>query len=240
MIIQNEQEIVLYSDLSKIYNLKYILSEREKIKDLSILKKTNSAISLYDLDILIGLCYLYLPFCIHEEIPYWLKKEWDLNYSVRNIQSIIYSFQSRRAYQNFNNIILLDTEKVESTSEALEAVGGEIIKTNGFYFTKNQKFLDQSFFYRGLKSGNKKQKQIGSKNNIFSFIKNDKTELTPKDILLIKRFCYMYDFSDMNILEVCSEKKFISNGSKNDLIKNIQAEYVVFYSKIESKYFGGE
>lgn len=50
----------------------------------------------------------------------------------------------------------------------------------------------------------------------------------------------MYDFSDMNILEVCSEKKFISNGSKNDLIKNIQAEYIVFYSKIESKYFGGE
>lgn len=235
-----ENNVDLYKDLSQIYNLKYILTERAKITDISILKNNNNIISLYNLDILIGLCYLYLPFCTHDEVSFWLKKEWNLDYSLRNIQSIIYSFQARRAYQNFKSIILLDTQKVESNDSIYNQVGNDIIKSNGFYFTKNTQYLEYAVYYKGIKSGNKKQKHYGSKNQIFSVLKNNGTELTPRDILLIKRFCYMYDFSDMNILEVCSEKKYISNGSKNDYIKNIQADYVVLYNKIESKYFGGE
>lgn len=229
----------LFKDMAKIYNLSYIFNERDKITEIKAFKSGKKGSSL-NIDIIIGLCYLYLPFCSHEEIVFWLKKEWNLEYSIRNIQSVIYNYQSKRAFQNYQSIFVLDTEQVEKDQNTLSKIGYDIIKTNGFYFTKNMEYIDKCVYFQGIKSGKRKNKTIGDKSNISKIKKNDGTPISIKDILFIKRFCYLYNISDMNLIESFSETKSLNTGQKNDIIVSIQAEFMIMYNKIEGKYFGGK
>ena len=106
------EEILLHKDLSDIYNMSYIIKERKTLAEENHLRIGGSNIEANkNLDIIISLIYLYLPYCNDDEIPYWLKKEWNIDLSLRNIQEIKYKYQSKRLFQKFSGIYVLDISK---------------------------------------------------------------------------------------------------------------------------------
>lgn len=231
------EEILLHKDLSDIYNMSYIIKERKTLAEENHLRIGGSNIEANkNLDIIISLIYLYLPYCNDDEIPYWLKKEWNIDLSLRNIQEIKYKYQSKRLFQKFSGIYVLDTLKVTQ----VEKEAKNIIIHDGLYYTNSLEHIDKFIYFSGSKKqGSKKKLNIGSKLSLIELKKIDGTFITISEALEIKRFNYMYNISDMSLMELYlnQHNSELSLVKKNQFIITSQCNFIIKFNKINNKYF---
>lgn len=230
-------EIVLHKDLSDIYKINHIIKTRKTISDENHLRLGSSNIEAdKNLDLLISLIYLYLPYCNEDEIAYWIKKEWGLELSLRNIQDIKYKYQSKRLFKKYNGIYVLDTNKVTED----DLLTNKIISHEGLFYTNSTDFIEKFIYFSGVKkTGAKKRLNIGSKLDLINLKKADGDLASISEILDVKRFNYMYNVSDMNLIELYlkNNNEELSMVKRNQLIVNSQCNYIIKFNKINNTYF---
>lgn len=228
----------------KKFNLPFIILSRKKIiknqKNIFFDKKDKDFI----IDIYIGLILSYYYDCTPEEIAFHIKDEYGLEIEIKVIERVFFYFNLKRYYKNTQGLFVVDIEKVKADFSDIDS----FIRTNDKYlylyndilFCNNSNLIKYSIYYKGKIFINdvKTKLNIGNCASLVSYknFKNEYVDLAT--ILSLKRFCYAYNISDMDLIETYSIKhnKEFSLSECNNFVINSQINFYNMFAQV-NKYF---
>lgn len=233
----------LYNNLSKKFSLDEINAIRENsYGQLSQFQMLINPSCTDNVDIIVGLCYLYFPLCTPDEIQFWLKKEWNLEIPMDKLGVILHYYHSRRMFVNYRDIIILDKKKLLAAGKSVNInamlQNKTIIEYENFYYTKLHSLRPYAILQLPIKSGKEKTKGFGLKSDVSAAVNNLGAPAMINEILSIKRFCNMYDVSDFLLIDSFESKNNLNlpANERNKLVANSQLNYLVKYTLINQKF----
>lgn len=177
-------------------------------------------------DILLGLIYLYYSSSTVQEISDHIRQDWGITIPHGDIGKMLTHYKQRKIYSRYHNYNLLQhafaanlTEKQNEHTIFLQDMA--LVHKDNIKLFPEDAFVKRKEFLRFKDKSN----------NSYKIQKQ----------LIIKRLCYAYNVSDMEIIEnyVIETKKSLDPELKNLYYFHSQIEYFSFIDKLDRGIIGG-